>query len=365
MDKRIEQHYFKHAKKGVVLSVKDLKDYALKENIPVPPETELKHLRYLFKFLAIHSQWHKPSHYMSPTVMRLGNIYVDLAEFHPELRVHNKNCRYFLVAVDALSQKTMLLPFANKTQKTWEEGVKIFIDFFACVRNIISDRDSSVSGLEFQKRIYKVHSVRWIHLRSRSKAYLAERMIYTAKVRLQQCLDGNYPDLNWIQFLKPFYDDYNRQFVKHTRIRRMDVTKDNEMEVVRQQFGIEDVGHLFNSSTLSNFSPYMLKKLNLPFKHNDRVIISKSANYTLRKSSFSKVSQGTFSRKTYVIDRPVLKANADHFFTVAWKIYGLEGLFYTSEIRKANWIEDDPDRNEDKEREKKRRDKLKRKRDQQ
>ena len=144
----------------------------------------------------------------------------------------------------------------------------------------------------------------------------------------------------------------------------MDVTKDNEMEVVRQQFGIEDVGHLFNSSTLSNFSPYMLKKLNLPFKHNDRVIISKSANYTLRKSSFSKVSQGTFSRKTYVIDRPVLKANADHFFTVAWKIYGLEGLFYTSEIRKANWIEDDPDRNEDKEREKKRRDKLRRKRDQ-
>ena len=72
----------------------------------------------------------------------------------------------------------------------------------------------SVSGLDFQKRIYKVHSVRWIHLRSRSKAYLAERMIYTAKVRLQQCLDGNYPDLNWIQFLKPFYDDYNRQFVK-------------------------------------------------------------------------------------------------------------------------------------------------------
>ena len=366
MDDRIEQHYFKHAKTGVVLTAKDLKEYARKEKIPVPPDKELRKLRHLYKLLAIHSRWTKPAHYMSATVMRLGYLFVDMAEFHKNLRVHNKNCYFILVCVDSLSQRVELKAFANKGQESWERGVKYFMERMPCVRAIISDRDSSVSGSAFQDRIYKELGVRWIHLRSRSKSYLAERMIYTVKVRLQQALDLNYPDLNWLQYMQPFCDDYNGRKVKHTNIRRIDVDKSNELKVIQQQFKVKDVGSLFNSSTCSNFSPYMLKKLKLPFKSGDRVLISKSANYTLRKDAFTKKSiDGTFSRKTYVVDRPVLKANSDQFFTVAWKIHGLEGLFYSTELVKARWMEEDPERDEDKEEAKKKRDRVRRKQQQQ
>lgn len=30
---------------------------------------------------------------------------IDIAHFHPELRVFNKQCQYFLMGVDTLSQK--------------------------------------------------------------------------------------------------------------------------------------------------------------------------------------------------------------------------------------------------------------------
>ena len=363
-DDRIEQHYFEHAKKGVVLSAQDLKAYARKENIPIPTDKKLRDLRHLWKFLAIHSRWTRPKYFMSPTVARLGNLYVDMAEMHKNLRVHNKNRHYFLVCVDALSQKTMAIAYPNKSQQTWEDGIKQFIDNYPCARNIIVDRDSSVSGLAFQQRLYKETGVKFIHLRSRSKSYLAERAIRTIKTRVQQALDLNYPDLNWIQYLKPVCDDHNQRFVKHTNIRRIDVDKTNELKVIQMQFGVKDVGHLFNSSTASNFSPHMLKKMRLPFQTGDRVLVSKSANYEIKKDAFTKKSiTGNYSKRVYTIDKPVLKANADQFLTIAYKINGLEGLFYPSEITRALFHEQQP-RDEDKEEEKKKKERARRKREQ-
>lgn len=339
MDERVEQYYYKYARKGIILTLSDLKEFARANKINVPSDIELRKLRHYWKYISIHKKWKRPSHFISPSVPKLGSVHMDMAEFHRNLRVSNGNRWYILVGVDSLSQRAWAKAYPNKTRTSWEDGANLIISTMPSVRVLVTDRDGAISGEAFQRRVKKEKNVKWVHLKSRSKAYLAERFIQFLKRRLQTALDLNKPDNNWVQWLEGIVSDYNSRYCKGTKLRRIDITKETELEVVRQQMGVKgDVTPLFNTATLSNFSPFMRKKLKFKFQIGDPVQISMSSNYMLRKDTFAKKSvTGNWSKTCYTVAACLLKSNSEHFYTFCYRLKELDGVWYESELIPCYW----------------------------
>ena len=168
MDK-VEQHYFAKARKGLILSPAELRDYCKQQDIkPCPSLEQLRKLRHRFKYIGMHSRWRKPPQYVGSTIEKLGVIFVDVGEFMKSLAPFNKQRYILLVATDLLSQKLACIAYPNKSQQSWQHGLDQMIRHeFPAVHTIVSDRDTSISGSAFQARIKSEYGVDWIHLRTR------------------------------------------------------------------------------------------------------------------------------------------------------------------------------------------------------
>jgi len=177
---------------------------------------------------------------------------------------------------------------------------------------------------------------------ARSKAYAAERAIRYLKDRLGTALALNPPsDRNWLQYLPGIVDDYNNKLVKGSKkLRRKDVNKFNVNQLLAEKYNVKDFTPMVNTSVLANFSEPMLKAI--PFKHQvgSKVLIARSANYKLKTDKFAKASaEGSYSKKVYTIDQVFLKSNAKQYLSLVYRIRGLEGLFYSTEVVPANFSE--------------------------
>jgi hypothetical protein len=166
---RLETEYFAQAKKGVILTAEELREFCEKKKLlPCPPLAELRRLRHRFKYIAIHSRWRKPPAYVGSSIEKLGIIFIDVGLFHRDLRVANKQCYVLLVAQDLLSQKLGVLAYPNKSQESWSRGIDFFVrEWFPCVSAFVSDRDSSISGKPYQQSLRDKYGIQWIHLRNR------------------------------------------------------------------------------------------------------------------------------------------------------------------------------------------------------
>jgi hypothetical protein len=340
----LEDRYFQLASRGIVLSVPRLAQLAVKLKVsPRPTRQALAALRHKWKFIALHSRFTKPAAYMGGAIDKLGNIMVDMGEFKPRLRVANKQRYYMLVGVDCLSGKMTCLTFANKSQQSWEKGVTTMIkELYPCVTTIITDRDTAVSGEAFQKRIKKTLGVSWYHLRNRSKAYKAELGIKFLKRRLAIALRANKKgDNNWLQHLQPILDDYNNQVVPGTTIRRSDVNKYNQRRVLEQVYGSKDYERLFTGSVASNFSPELRRRLGFKFRVGQKVLLAKVSNYFTKKSAFDKPSvEGSFGDRVFTIRECLLKTDrTKRFYNFVYRLEGVEGLFYPTELIPALFSE--------------------------
>ena len=174
----VEEYYMAAAKKGVVLSLQDLKDFCRKKRVTRCSTRWLKSMRYRFKYTAIHSRWAKPSAYMGSSIERLGTVQVDMAHFMPRFKVANKQCSYFLLGVESVTGELSCTAFPNKSQKSWEAGViKMIRHDFRHLGHILSDQDGAITPQTFRDRIKREYGVSWSFLPERSKAFKAERMI--------------------------------------------------------------------------------------------------------------------------------------------------------------------------------------------
>jgi hypothetical protein len=334
---KIEDAYRRAAKRGIVLSESDL--VALRDKMGLKGEVtrgELRTLRYRFKFLAIHSRFQRPSHFMTASIPKLGNVFLDMADFEPRLKVRNKQCQYFLVGVDSLSQKLACYPFPNKSRVSWENGVRMMLkNDFAYVTTFVSDRDTAVAGKAFQQRIKEELGIDWFHLMNRSKSFLAENKIRYMKERLSQGMKMRSPPLDnvWVDLVPGIVADYNRRYVTGTKIVRRDVNKKNQLDVIRQRYRVQDPTPLFNLGVAGKLSDRMEKKLGFRFKVGDRVLLSTSANYELKSGYFAKKSvRGNYARKVYKVTAVRLKSNRDLFMSQVYKLDGLKGYFYEREL---------------------------------
>ena len=166
---QVEQHYFAEARKGLILTASELRDFCVEKGLkPCPTEKQLQELRHRWKYIGMHSRWKKPPQYVGSSIDKLGNIFVDVAEFKKNLVVANKQRYILLVATDLLSQKIACIAFPNKSQASWERGIaQMILQDFPAVKTIVTDRDTSISGAAFQARIKSKYGVDWIHLRNR------------------------------------------------------------------------------------------------------------------------------------------------------------------------------------------------------
>ena len=79
---KLERHYFDHARRGIILSEKDLRTYCDKVGLmPRPTSKMLRQLRYRWKYIAVHARWSKEAHYVGSSIDKLGNIMVDVGRW--------------------------------------------------------------------------------------------------------------------------------------------------------------------------------------------------------------------------------------------------------------------------------------------
>jgi hypothetical protein len=346
----LEKHYWSQAKRGVIPTVEDLSLWARQSGRGFD-ERRARGLRHRWKAIARHSRWRRPPAYMSASIDKLGNVMIDMAHFSPQLRVFNKQCRYFLVGVDCFSQRLACVPLATKTRASWERGVVEMKErHFPVMTTIVTDRDTAVAGEVFQRAFRERYGIRWIHLRSRQKAYKAERMIRYLKERLSMALQaseeaGDPERLNWIRHVPGIVDDYNSRFISGTSIRRRDAGHANYFKILEQKYGFSNPTVRFNSSVSGNFSS---RSAALLFKYppGTRVLLAREADYTADagagpQGAFAKRSVTGAYGKIYRVSHHLLKSSGKFFLTPVYGLEGLQGLFYESELTPALFSEKD------------------------
>jgi hypothetical protein len=272
---------------------------------------------------------------MGASIDKLGNVMLDLAEFRKDLSGHNGRMKYFLVGVDCLSQLLACVPLKDKKQTSWELAIRYMIENnYPFITTIITDRDVAISGQAFQREVKRKYGINWIHLRSRSKAYKAERMIRFLKTRLSTALLHDKNDKNWVQHLPGILNDYNSRYIQGTNVRRRDACKENYMLILAQKYGVRDPTAYFNTSVVGNFSPEMASKI-FKFAVGSKVLLATSADYSRKPKGgvFEKKSvTGSYGKKVYTVEAQYLKSNSSFFLNIVYRLVGLKGLFYENEL---------------------------------
>jgi hypothetical protein len=341
----VRSHFERRAREGVVLSVEDLADYCSEAGIsPVPSRESLSELRSEWKALATHARWAYPKVYMGALFETLGNVQVDVAEMRPNLARFNGGAKYFLTAKDCLSELLAVVPLPNKKTTSWERAVSLVCDSFPLVKTIISDQDVAISSRAFRDRMRRERDVGWVILRSRSKAFKAERAQRFLKDRLGQAMELNSEDPEkrnrWVGLLPSILEDYNSRPVAGTSIRRKDVDGSNYLDVLSQRLGAGEGGYedFYPLSAAFDFSPGLRKEL-FRFSVGQRVAVSRSATYgapssdTSTGGAFLKRSlEGSYAPRVHVIKRSYLRSTLDGGYVPVYEVTGLAGPFYESEL---------------------------------
>ena len=324
---------------GLVPSLKRLKQKAKELELKISRK-ELSKMRYKFKASALHSKFTRPLHYMGHSMMKYGCLQVDHAEFYPRWRLKNKGARGFIVGVEVLSQQLRCVPVKNKNMESWNEALDSMLSDpkLDGIHTVMSDRDSVATSQRFLKRLEEKYGVDWDYLRSRSKAFKAERAIRFLKSRLAMALKAQ-KTMNWVQFVPKIVDDYNAQSVSGTDIPRKSVNRHNYMKLVKQLLGTHDASTFVNISDVSAVSGDW-GNIFFRFAVGDKVLLAREADYQrghLFKSAAERKRSvsGPYSDFVYTITSRKLKHNSRMFLTVVYTLSGLKGYFYESELRSA------------------------------
>jgi hypothetical protein len=347
----LEREYYENARRGIPLSVPDLRAFAKTRKIAGVTTATLESLKSLWEVTAVHAEKRARKGFAGALVPKLGCIFVDMAEYKKNLKVANRQRCFLLVGSDALSEKLSCVPLANKKQESWEAGIRYMVDHvYPVVTTIVCDRDVSVTGELFQARLKREMGIDFYHLRVRSKSWKSERGIRFLKRSISVGLGMNARgDNNWLKLVEPILTNFNSKFVKGTKIRRDAVSKDNVMELLAQKYKTREFGVYFNHSVVSVFSAKMSRGLGFKFSPGQKVLLTRASTYesgeSKAKGAFEKPSvEGTFGRTVYTIDRAVLKTNEARYYVMCYylnKLDGtkLQGLYYAHELQAASFAD--------------------------
>lgn len=339
---KLKSHFLLNAKKGIILNVRDLHRFSKKKGWRVNLE-KLDRMRKSWKFIVMHSRYEKPSHFMSNSFPKFGVVMIDYAVFQEKRSRFNEGCKGFLLGVECISQKLSCVPCKDKSRASWKKAVVIMLDLhFPKAHHLISDRDTAVTGKSFLEWLKTNYKTDISFLRSRSKAFLSERMIRFMKERLSLALKFHSRDVklkdryNWTRHVNPILEDYNSKFVTGTDIKRSSVNETNYFRVLEDRWKIKDAPTMMSLLTQNSIPKPLSDKI---FKYDigDKVLLSRDANYNLKQSKFTKRSvTGSFGPDPYIIIARKLKNTRNLFLTPVYGLKQLSGLFYETELKYFN-----------------------------
>ena len=343
---KLEKHYFEQASQGVVLTTPQLRAYAQQQGLAEGvTDAKLSQLKSLWEVTSVHAEKRSPGGFVGSQILKMGCIFVDVAEYKKNLRVANGGRCYLLVAVDGLTEKLSVVAMSDKTQASWETALLYMVEqIYPIVTTIVADRDVAITGKAFQARMKREHNIDFFHLRIRSKSYKAEIQIRHLKRKLSIALALNQKgDNRWVNKLPAIVAHHNSQFVSGTRIRRDQATKTNMMELLAQKFKTPEFGVYFNNAVISIFSAKMRKGLGFKYGPGQKVLISRLVTSEAgegKAGKFDKISvEGTFNRKVYQIEKALLKDDSDHVMSIIYKIKDLPGIYYQHELTPASFAD--------------------------
>ena len=175
--KLLADYYDKRSRLGLVPNLDELEQFCHKNKL-LCSRAELRSLRGQFKHTALFSQYKKPPHFFTASVLKFGSIMIDAGFYRPDLKWKNRGCAAFLAAVECVSGQASIFPIKDKTSKSWRAGITQFLERdFSSVSCFISDRDAAVTGVNFRESLREDHGIGWSFLKSRGSAIKAERLI--------------------------------------------------------------------------------------------------------------------------------------------------------------------------------------------
>ena len=284
----------------------------------------------------------RPSHFQTVGVSKPGVYFIDYGEFHKSWTKSNDNCTGFLVAVENLTNRLFAYPTQGKATRQWLDSIAKFIELNRNVSVICSDRDSVATSPKFRQELQDKYGLNWYFLKKGNKAFLAERYILYLKVQLSKALasaSDSEGEQRWIDFLPRICDTYNSQIIPGTKFKRGAISSHNFDAFVEQLFKLQDApSQRYNSFVAGPFQHHAdWNKIIFKFAVGDRVLLAKSANWKLKPSLFSKVSQdGNYGKTVFTISGRQLRAN--RAFDRLIPVYSLEQFdansfhFYENEL---------------------------------
>ncbi len=219
---------------------------------------------------------------------------------------HNGGNIGFLLCIEAISGTMGAIPIKRRTLASFEDAFERLIRLtqLDSIHLVLCDRETALYSKSFSRDQKKRHGLRMRYLRTRSKAYLAERGIRTVKTILQACME-TLQSKNWVDLLPTCINKLNSRKIPGTDYAPKDINANNAFAFLRQRWGVTNYRSLYNTATVNAKkigNKTWLRNL-FKFQLGGRVLISLRA--LGRRGPFHKSSAvGNYSRDIYtIVDR--------------------------------------------------------------
>jgi hypothetical protein len=338
--------YFKtkFEKTGVALTGRQLFNYAKEKKLSGVT------LNKIYAFLSLQENvgriapTRKTKEYQTSGVVRPGVYHIDYGEFHANWAGSNGGHTGFLVAVENFTNRLFVVPSKGKGTPEWYRAIETFVDLRRDVRCIFSDRDSVATSPEFRDKIYREFKIAWRFLKKGHKAYLAERYIGFMKTKLSQAL-AQKGGKNWVKFVAPIVEEYNKEKIEHTSYRRQAVNRQNFSHFLSQLLRTSEPELEFNRFKAGPFANELWNKKIFKYNLGQKVLLARRANWKEtdeKLKTFTKISMaGGFGKTVYTITGRQLRCSKGCKSYVP--VYSLGEMspslhFYSHELKPAPLI---------------------------
>jgi hypothetical protein len=355
----LKQVFLSRLGQGIVMTLKNLKDYARKRKLVVS-SAQIQKIKRSWPYVAKFETMKRKPKYMSASILKFGTLMIDIG-FIEDHKAYNKNISAFLVGKEIVSGCLGAVELRNKSSSAIYEGLQKMLNkkTFNQIHTIVMDREAAVKSEKFKRRLLSAYGISTHHIVSRNKAYLAENGIHYVKKQIGMKIAAT-GDRRWIgPVLQTIVENYNNQKIPNTTFRRDGVTRRNTLKFLSQKYKLKYPSLLFNSATIlgSDFKSKKWKKNIFRFDIGDKVLLAKKVyfkeelkkksrrngedsaafkpyarNKFLTSAQFLKPSlTGGYSDRVYTIKSRYLKSNLNYFWAILYRLKELPQLqFYQS-----------------------------------
>ena len=310
--KKLRKHFIKRIEQGNILTNGELSAYAKKRHLNVGTDY-IRTLRDKVLPTLLYKQPVRIKTYQTITVDRLGLLSVDFAYYKPKWRAQNNNCVGFLMVNSVIAGKRWAIPMKSRKTSEFEEALEQICKggIFPAVTSILSDRETTITSTNFQKKMMERYGIRFRFIR-RYKAWSSELAIRHTKRDLSIALLSS-GSRRWTNILTEVVNNHNRKKIPGTSFTPNQVDASNFLEFINELHDVKDATMNFSTNSIDSRSIVNKDWIKKLFKYSigQQVLAS---NYSLEgRKAFGKSSvDGTYSKKPYFIKRAKLRQTREN-----------------------------------------------------